>query len=88
MSHVDPTLERNVHGVVQGFPGAAQVLYGLHETFEFEEYELMVSYLYKCGPRGPRLWERFRDRCDCDFLTLGRDLLAQATELRGWPDGD
>ncbi len=84
---VDPDYQRAVYGVCQGFPGAVEVLHGLKSTFEDEEFERMMRFLFEHGPRGPRLWERYRDRCGEDSLMLGRDLLAQASEYEGWPDG-
>ena len=86
MSFTDPDHKRAVHGIVQGNPGAVETLLALKNTFEASEYLGMVEYLYEHGPRGPRLVERYAERCGSDALVLGRDLLALRSEQRGWPD--
>jgi hypothetical protein len=70
--------------VVQGNPGAVETLIALKRTFNASEYGAMVEYLYERGPRGPRLSDRFTGPCKSDALVLGRDLLALASEQRGW----
>lgn len=73
--------------VIQGFPGAAEVLYGFREVFDNPEFSEIVTYLAEYGPRGPNLYERFTERANRDVLVLGRDLLAQAGEQKGWEGG-
>lgn len=88
MTERDVAFEKAVHGVVQGYPGAFQVLHGLRETLPFEDFQTIVEHLYEHGPRGSNLWERYNDRCEKDALVLGRDLLAIAGEWKGWNEAE
>ncbi len=87
MTATDPQFREHVEGVLQGFPGAVECLRALKATFP-AEYGGMVDHLYAHGPRGPRLYEVYHDRCDSDALILGRDLLALESEFSGWPADD
>lgn len=76
--------DRAVLAVVQGCPGAAETLFALKSTFEASEYGAMIDHLFERGPRGPQLAARYTDACKSDALVLGRDLLALASEQKGW----
>lgn len=84
MDFSNPDHKRAVLAVVQGDPGAVDTLFALKSTFEASEYGVMVDFLHERGPRGPMLAEKYTGACKSDALVLGRDILALASEHRGW----
>jgi hypothetical protein len=76
----ETTLNDALNTIVQDNPGAMQTIKLLKSSHSPEQFLDMVVFLYERGPRGPKLWEDFKNNCHEDAIILGKDLIAKIQE--------